>query len=183
MPTREINLFRKREILTPDEIKLKKFTRNFLPLILLAFIFLLGGVLYISVSVNKIIADTDQAIVDVRGKINSLKRNESIYLLLKQKAVVLAKILNSRFPYREDIEFFKTLSLNGSTLNSMEIDETGRISLRLNVKDSTHLDALVTALIKEAEKRFRKVELEGVSYTPGNILDISLQIETLAQEL
>lgn len=180
MPNREINLFRKHEVFTADELKLKSFTKRVLPLILGFYILLLALSLFASVAVNQQLASADSAIVKERAAIAELKGNEGTYLLLKQKASVLGKILDSRFAYAEKIEFFKSLEITGAAVESLEVDETGKLVVSLKVLDSNHLERLVTMLVKEAEKRFTKVEVEGVSYIPGNsILQITLSIETI----
>ncbi len=182
MATREINLFKRIELLSPDELKLKTFTRRFVPIILGLFIIVVVGVLYMSFVVSGELTKLDTDIINERNRIDNLKRSESLYLLLKQKASVLSKVINSQYPYNDQIEFFKSLEPEGTKLKNMELDETGKLSLQMSLVNSASMEKVVDKIVAQAHKKFRQVELDNVRYEEG-VLAISFQIDTKSLDL
>lgn len=177
---REINLIPKREESTPEQIRLQAFVKWGLPLILIVYVFMLALVLVFAYSINQQLADADKNILDEKSKINALRRNESIYLLLKQKTLALNKILPDHYPYPMQLEYFKSLNTTGAIVKAIEIADSGQVLLTLDTSDSTVVDTLVTEILKAAVKRFRNVELQGIQYTPGGsiILRLNLDMQT-----
>ena len=174
---REINLLPKLDTFSPEQIRLKKFVSWGLPLILVIYVLTLSVILVFVYSVNQQLADADKAILEEKSKIGNLSRNESVYLLLKQKASALNKILTSHYPYRQQLEYFKSLAINGNEIKNIEISESGQVILTVKTADTGKLDELISQILKSAEKRFRKVELQGIQYIPGGNITLTLNLD------
>ena len=129
MASREINLVPKVQADTPQELKVKRLLKHDVPLVLGVVVLILvalGGYSYIYLGGQ--IGGLERNIATERSQIEAIKKNEGIYLLLKQKATALSTIFSQRYPYADVFNYFQGLKNENVVIRSM-IMATGGVTI------------------------------------------------------
>lgn len=179
MATREINLVSEKEALSSQDIRIRRLLKFWTPLFLVIFLIILGVAVFFQFRTTQQLSGLNTQISSVENQIKSMERNESAYLLLKQKATAISDILNSRFAFIDIINYFKSFENNDVKINSMSLMNSGTIQLDMRLGDSELLDNLLTTFIEAGGKKFKTIELTSINLRPDYTYEINLNIDTL----
>lgn len=178
MASKEINLLQKDIYLSPENKRWKELVYKFLTPILVFY----AGVLVVIISFNitlstQINAKNNQIQTELQ-KISNLSKNESIYILVKQKATALTQIMSNRYPYGSLFDYFQLLNQKGDQITSLSMDNAGNISMTVIIPNTDSLDNFINSLTSEADKRFASIKMGDIAYKAGNAYNISFNIQT-----
>ncbi len=176
MASKEINLLQAKQEISSESNRWKnlllKVVTPFLFLFIAMAVLIIGVNIYLDQQLNSVKTQVDSELVLIK----SMEKNEGIYMLLKQKATAISTIMQNRYAYDSVYNFVENLNQKGGKVLSLSISEAGNVSLSVEIPDTQTLDDFLKAIIADAEKRFNKVQLNGITYKPGTNYMISFTI-------
>lgn len=175
MVSREINLLSEKRATSTTVLAIRRILSVWTPLILGSYLFILATTLITSLYFKSRFSSLEKQVNVERNRIQALENSEGTYLLLKQKAGVLKRILDSRFPYSDLFAYFQNLKSFQGTLKSLHLDSSGNLTVNFSVPDSTSMEVLFNGLLSDSS-RFSQIELESVVLKPTGGYDLSLAI-------
>lgn len=173
MASREINLLSEKRTVSTTELAIRHFLSVWTPLVLGIYLFILAVTLITSLYFKNRFSNLEKQVTVERSLIQALENNEGTYLLIKQKAGVLKRILDSRFPYSDLFAYFQNLNSFQGTLRSMNLNSNGEITVNLSVPDSISMELLFNGLLTDS-LRFNRIELVSVVLKSPGGYDLSL---------
>lgn len=176
MASKEINLFTKKIHFSPQEEKIQGMIQVITPVILIVFVVVLVAVLGGSIYIRASDARMNNQMESAKTQISQLEKNEGLYLLLKQKASAITQIINSRFPYLEVFSYLKSIERDNNVIQSITIEESGKVSLIMKIINTDTLDSFVTEILSQANERYNRIEILGLEYNPEGNYVLSLEV-------
>ncbi len=176
MVSREINLLSEKHSVSPSELAFRRLLGIWTPLVLGLYLFILSATLITSFYFKSRLANVENRMKQERSQIQALEKNEGTYLLLKQKAGVLKRILDARFPYNDLFFYFQDLKNFQATIKSINLNSSGELTVNLSVPDSSTMEVLFNGLLTDGKSRFNRIELVSVLLKSTGGYDLSLAL-------
>lgn len=178
MASREINLIADKHGLSAHAVRMRQVFRRVVPIVLGIFLIASVSVLVLSFDASRKLNDVEKRIVGEREHIGSLSRNEGTYLMLKQKAVALSKILAIRYPYPELWEFLKSLESDSVKIERLSLSDSGMTNMVVKAQDTEAIDTYINRILEGAPERFNFINLENAQLQGGKF-SITLVAQSL----
>ena len=177
MLPKEINLIPNKKTLTAQDIALRRRLSTWVPLILVGYLVVLGGVLGYWLFLTRSGAQLDSDINTEKRLIAERTNDEGLYTLLKQKALALTEIFSHRTDFSAMYNYFNEVAGSDITIKSIHIVDNGNTILEVNATNSFAVDTYVGQLLEDGPDHFRRIELSGVHLAPGGSYTISLELD------